>query len=137
MLNGGTCTLNALRKLNASSPDTASEIFDYLRDAPLYETVTAGGNDFLLVHSGIDNFDKNKRLSQHSADDFLWTRPSIDDEYFDGIITVFGHTPTVSYGKEYTGKNLKTKTWIDIDVGAGFGQEPILLRPDDFREFRL
>ncbi len=137
MLNGGTCTLNALKKLNASSPETVADIFDYLRDAPLYEAVTAGNNDFLLVHSGIDNFDKNKKLSQYTADDFIWAWPSIEDTYFDGIITVFGHTPTMSYGKEYTGKILKTKTWIDIDVGAGFGQEPILLRLDDFKEFRL
>ncbi len=136
MLNGGTVTLNALKRLNAVSPDTISEIFDYLRDAPLYETVTAGNNDFLLVHSGIANFDKTKKLSQYSSDDFIWARPSIDDAYFDGIITVFGHTPTASYGKEYAGKILKTKTWIDIDVGAGFGQEPILLRLDDFAEER-
>ena len=29
------------------------------------------------------------------------------------------------------------RTWIDIDVGAGFGQEPVLLRLDDFEEFRM
>lgn len=63
MLNGGDVTLKALQKLKKNSPDTVLDILDYLRDAPLYEAVTAGERDFLLVHSGIDNFDKNKKLS--------------------------------------------------------------------------
>lgn len=137
MLNGGDVTLKALRELKQNSPDTVLDILDYLRDAPLYEAITAGENDFLLVHSGIDRFDKNKKLSQYSADDFLWAWPELSDEYFEDILTVFGHTPTMSFGEAYTGKILKTKTWIDIDVGAGFGQEPVLLRLDDFREFKL
>lgn len=137
MLNGGDVTLKALCELKKNSPDTVLEILDYLHDAPLYEAVTAGENDFLLVHSGIDRFDKNKKLSQYSADDFLWAWPSLDDEYFEDIVTVFGHTPTMSFGEAHTGKILKTKTWIDIDVGAGFGQEPVLLRLDDLKEFKL
>lgn len=137
MFNGGDLTLAYLRELNKTSPETVANILDYLHDTPFYEAITIGENDFLLVHSGVDNFDKNKKLSQYSSDDFLWAWPEIDDEYFDDIITVFGHTPTMSYGEEYTGKIIKTKTWINIDVGAGFGQEPVLLRLDDFKEFQL
>ena len=135
MQNGGDVTLKALQKLNKSSPETVSYILDYLRDAPLYETVSTEGNDFLLVHSGIDNFNKSKKLFQYTANDFLWTWPELSGEYYDDIITVFGHTPTLSYGKEYTGKTLKTRTWIDIDVGAAYGQKPVLLRLDDLQEF--
>lgn len=135
MQNGGDVTLKALQKLNKSSPETVSYILDYLRDAPLYETVSTEGNDFLLVHSGIDNFNKSKKLFQYTANDFLWTWPELSDEYYDDIITVFGHTPTLSYGKEYTGKTLKTRTWIDIDVGVAYGKKPVLLRLDDLQEF--
>ncbi len=134
-LNGGDITLNALHKLNQVSPETVSDILDYLHDAPLYEAITAGGNDFLLVHAGIDNFDKSKKLSHYAADDFLWAWPELSNEYFDDVITVFGHTPTLSYGKEYTGKIIRTKTWIDIDVGTAYGQKPVLLRLDDLKEF--
>ena len=74
-------------------------------------------------------------MSQYTVNDFLWTWPELPDEYFDDIITVFGHTPTLSYGKEYTGKILKTRTWIDIDVGVAYGQKPALLRLDDLQEF--
>lgn len=71
MQNGGNATLKAFRELQSTSPDKVSYIFAYLHDAPLYETVRAGENTFLLVHSGIDNFDRSKKISQYSADDFL------------------------------------------------------------------
>ena len=135
MLNGGDVTLKALRELGKTSPDAVADILDYLHDAPLYEAVTAGGNDFLLVHSGIDNFDKNKKLSQYTVDNFLWAWAELTDEYFDDVITVFGHTPTMSYGEQYKGKIIKTKTWIDIDVGTAYGQNPVLLCLDDLKEF--
>ena len=135
MQNGGDITLKAFRELRSTSPGTVLDILGYLHEAPLYEAITAGGNDFLLVHSGIDHFDKRKKLSQYSADDFLWARPTLEDEYFDDVITVFGHTPTMSYGERHTGKIIKTKTWIDIDVGAAYGQKPVLLRLDDLKEF--
>ncbi len=135
--NGGDVTLKALRELMQSSPETVADILDYLHDAPLYETVSIGGRDFLLVHSGLDNFDPQKKLSEYSADDFIWAWPEIDDEYFDDIITVFGHTPTMSYDHMNKGKILHTKTWIDVDVGVPYGNPPALLRLDDLKEFYL
>lgn len=137
MLNGGDVTLKSLSKLGKKSPETVRDIYDYLADAPLYEAVTAGDNDFILVHGGLENFRKDKKLSEYTADELIWCLPELDDEYFDDIITVFGHTPTMSYGDENKGKILKTRTWIDIDVGAAYGQEPILLRLDDLMEFSL
>ncbi len=137
MFNGGDITLAYLREMSKKSPETISDIFDYLRDAPLYETVSTENNDFLLVHSGLDNFEKGKKIYEYEIDDLLWCRPELDDEYFDDIITVFGHTPTLCYGSMYNGRIIRTKTWIDIDVGAASGNKPILLRLDDFREFKL
>lgn len=92
-------------------------------------------NDFLLVHAGLSHFDKDKKLSRYTADDFLWTWPELSDEYFDDVITVFGHTPTLVYGEEYTGKILKTRTRIAIDADVAYGQKPALLRLDDLKEF--
>ena len=40
IMNGGNVTLEELRKLPR---ETQEDIFDYLRDCPVYETVTAGG----------------------------------------------------------------------------------------------
>ena len=135
--NGGDVTLKVLRKLMQTDPDTVVDILDYLRDAPMYETVSIGDKDFLLVHSGLDNFSQNKKLADYTADEMLWARPNINQEYFDDVITVFGHTPTVSYGSKYNGMVLRTKTWIDIDVGVSDGNSPVLLRLDDMQEFKL
>lgn len=135
--NGGDVTLKTLRSLIQTEPDTLADILDYLREAPVYETVNVGNKDFLLVHSGLDNFDKNKKLSDYTVDELIWAWPEITDEYFDDIITVFGHTPTMSYDHANKGKILKTKTWIDIDVGVPYGNSPVLLRLDDIKEFYL
>lgn len=137
MLNGGAVTLNSLRRLKESSPEAISDILDYLHDAPLYEAVTVGENDFFLVHAGIDNFDKCKKITDYTSNDILWARPKLEDEYFGDIITVFGHTPTFCYGNKHNGRIIKTKTWIDIDIGVTAGNEPILLRLDDFKEYKL
>lgn len=135
--NGGDVTLKALRSLMQTEPDTVNDILDYLRDAPLYETVSVGNKDFLLVHSGLDNFDKNKKLADYTVDELIWAWPEITDEYFDDVTTIFGHTPTISYDHANKGKILKTKTWIDIDVGVPYGNSPALLRLDDLKEFYL
>lgn len=137
MLNGGDVTLKALRELNRTVRETLLEILDYLRDCPLYETVSAGGKDFVLVHGGLENFSPAKKLSDYTADELIWCWPEITDEYFDNAITVFGHTPTMSYDKEKKGKILFTHTWIDVDVGVPYGNKPALLRLDDFKEFYL
>lgn len=136
-LNGGDVTMKALSKLNKESPEIVADILDYLHDAPLYEAVTAGGKDYFLVHSGIDDFEKDKKISDYPTDAFIWAWPELDDEYFDDITTVFGHTPTKYYGEEYSNKIIKTRTWIAIDMGAGDGvTEPVLLRLNDMAEFR-
>lgn len=135
--NGGDITLKSLSKLNKESPETVIDILDYLQDAPLYETVSTENNDFLLVHSGLGNFNKNKKISDYSADEILWTWPEINDTYYDDIITIFGHTPTSCYGKKYKNKIIKTKTWIDIDMGAADGKtEPVLLCLNNMKEYR-
>ena len=132
MSNGGQTTLNELYSL----PHKKREyVFEYLREAPLYEVVTAGGKDYLLTHSGLGSFDKNKKISQYSPHDFLWNRPSLDTRYFDDITTVFGHTPTFLYGSMYKDRAVFTDTWIDIDTGAACGASPMLLRLDDLKEF--
>lgn len=134
--NGGAATLEALRALRSTAPERIANILEYLREAPLYEVVTVGERDFLLVHSGLGNFDLQKKITQYSTDELLWTRPLLEDVYFEHIRTIFGHTPTFYFGKEYAGKILKTKTWIDIDVGVSPERPPVLLRLDDFCEFR-
>lgn len=132
-LDGGDVTLKAMQKL---PKETQQDILDYLRDCPLYETLTIGNRDFILVHSGLDEFDPNKKISDYTSEELLWAWPDLTTVYYSDIMTVFGHTPTLGFGDEYDGKIIKTETWIDIDVGTGFGRQPVLLRLDDMKEFR-
>ena len=132
--DGGDVTLAAMHKI---SRDLQQDILDYLLDCPLYETVSAGGQDFILVHSGLGGFDGKKTIEEYSTEELLWNFPELTDVYYKKVTTVFGHRPTFSFGDEYDGRIVKTATWIDIDTGAGYGREPVLLRLDDMKEFRL
>jgi len=132
--NGGRVTFSELIKMNNSE---ALNIMKYLEKAPLYETVCANNKKFLLTHSGIGGFKKEKKLSEYSAEDFLWNRPEINQSYFDDVITVLGHTPTLFYGERFKGKTIITESWINIDTGAALGLSPMLLRLDDLKEFYL
>lgn len=135
--NGAEPTLRALRNLSKEDPDTLADILDYLREAPLYEAVSAGDRDFLLVHSGLGGFVPGKRLGDYTPEELLWHRPDPAERYFDRITTVLGHTPTGYYGREYAGRMLQTDTWINIDTGAGSGGVPMLLRLDDLMAFYM
>ncbi len=130
--NGATPTIRALRN---TDKETIGYIVEYLKDSPLFEKVTVGERDFLLVHGGIGNFEKDKHLNEYPPHDLLWTRPKIDDRYFEDTVTVIGHTPTQYYGSEYAGRAIFTDTWINIDTGAASGGSPMLLRLDDMKEF--
>lgn len=134
MADGGNVTLSAMKKIDR---DEQQDILEYLRDCPLYETLSIDDKDFILVHSGLGNFSKKKKMEEYTIDDLLWNWPELTDIYYENAITVMGHTPTLSYGEQYKDKIIYTKTWIDIDMGAGFGREPVLLRLDDMMEFRL
>ena len=134
LYNGGRVTINSLKAL---TPEERQDIFDYLLEAPLYEALSAGGRDYLLVHAGFNHFSADKKLSEYDPDDLIWTRTELDDRYFEDITTVFGHAPTMGYGEEYRGRIIRTDTWINIDVGAAYGEEAVLLRLDDLEEFRL
>lgn len=130
--NSAQPTLNALSAIRSSE---IKYILEYLREAPLYEAITVNEMDYILTHSGLGSFNKDKKLSDYSGTDLLWNRPNLDDKYFENMKVIFGHTPTVYYGDEYRGKILKTPTWVDIDVGAGLGLSPAMLRLDDMKEF--
>lgn len=135
--NGGAPTIAAMKKLTREAPDLAEGIWDYLQDAPLYDTVRSGGRNFILTHSGLGNFRPGKALEDYTPEELLMHRPELTEEYFPNATVVFGHTPTQLYGPEHTGKALRTDTWINIDTGAAAGGNPMLLRLDDGKEFYL
>lgn len=135
MRNGGGTTLAGMRKLLKQDPDLVEGILDYLREAPLYETVEAGGRQFVLVHGGLGNFEPDRPLESYTEHEILWTRPTADTAYYSEAMVILGHTPTVCYGMEHRGKAFRTETWINIDAGVSMGCGPMVLRLDDLTEF--
>ncbi len=134
LANGAAPTVDSLKALSESEREL---IYEYVEDAPLYEMVDAGERTFLLTHSGLGSFEKDKKLNEYTTHDFHWNRPSLEDRYFDDVTVVFGHTPTANYGSEYEGKFITTDTWVNIDTGAGWGFKPAMLRLDDMKEIYL
>ena len=79
--NGGDVTI---KSLSAQTPDVRFDILDYLEECPLYETVVVANRRFILVHGGLGNFAKNKRLSDYTKQELIWSRPSLLTEYSPG-----------------------------------------------------
>ena len=135
--NGGNLTIQAMDQLTKQDPDLAEGIWDFLRDAPLYDVLRVCGKTYILTHGGLGNFRPEKELDDYSPEELLMDRPDPSQRYFDRATVIFGHTPTQFYGEEYAGKALRTETWINIDTGAACGGSPMLLRLDDEKEFYL
>ena len=133
--NGAAPTIKGLRKLLKEEPDILEGILDYLQDAPLYDTIEVAGTTYILVHSGLENFRKDRLLDDYTPDELLWARPTLDTQYFDNATVIFGHTPTECFGEQYRGKIVKTDTWICVDVGAASGRSPMLLCLDTMEEY--
>ena len=126
---------DTVRGLFGISQEEREEIFRCLCTLAPYRTVSAGGREFVLTHSGLRDFAPQKSLDDYSLHDLIWNRPELSDRYFENKTTVFGHTPTSFINKKYMGKIIITDTWIDIDVGVGYGNPPVLLRLDDRAQF--
>lgn len=136
-MNGCAPTLNGFARLLATNPDMVDSILEYLLGSPLYVPLTVGDRSFVLTHGGLGDFSPDKELSEYTPFELLWSRPSLNQRYYDSITTVIGHTPTEYYGPEYKGKMLVTDTWIDIDTSAAYGGHPMLLRLDDMTPFYM
>ncbi len=132
--NGAAPTIDGL----ANEPhEMRRAIVAYLKDAPLYEEVSIGDKDFVLVHAGLGGYEAGKSIEEYSINDLVWTRPYYDTEYSEDFLTILGHTPTVFYGSKFKGRMMKTKTFYDIDTGASGGLDPMILCLDTLEEFYL
>ena len=112
--NGGQVTLDAFRELDA---DMKEGVLDYLADLPAYETVNAGGRDWLLVHSGVRGYKAGRDLDDYDPEDFC---ADDADRKVEGMTVICGHLPTTEHfdgmGEIYEGDG-----YYAIDCGAGRG----------------
>ena len=134
--NGAECTIQALSK---EPPETRQDILEYLEECPLMESINVKGTEYVLVHSGLGNYAKDKPLDAYTSDELLWERPQPDTQYDPQAYTVIvGHTPTCLYGEEHRNRMIKTDSWWNIDTGAAMPNgRPMLLCLDTQTEFYL
>lgn len=135
MDNGGSPSMKAMQHLTKRDPDLAEGIWDMLLDAPLYDIVRTGGHTFLLTHAGLGNFRPDKAMDDYTLEELTMHRPNLQERYFSNCRVILGHTPTLLYGDEFTGRALHRDTWTNIDTGAAAGGTPMLLRLEDMKEF--
>ena len=115
--NGGELSLADFLWLNGEDMQT---VWDYMTDMPLYQEVTAGGQQFVLVHGGLKNFSPSRPLDDYEPDEILWCRPELDTAYYPDKYVVFGHTPVQLLKTDAPAKIYQNGNLIDIDCGCVF-----------------
>ena len=135
LYNGGAVTIENLEKLKDENPGEFDKITEYLEKLPYFAEIEIEGKRFVFVHGGLKKFGSYKKLSSYDEYSLVWSRPGINEKYYSTKTVILGHTPTQLYGKKHNGRILKTETWIDIDIGAAYGNSPALLRLDDMKEY--
>lgn len=129
--DGGQVTLDAFRTLDA---EMREGIIDYLSDMTLYEEVTAGGKEYLLVHAGIAGFKKGIDLEDLKPEAFFTEALDLTKKYFDDKTVVVGHNPTTEENGG-NGKIFYGNGSIAIDCGEARGGTIGCLRLDDLKEY--
>lgn len=131
--NGCKTTVEELHQLDREGQLSVTE---YLKNALAYELVGVNGQQFLLVHAGLMNFDPAAPLSEYALYELVWARPDYSKPYFEDIITVTGHTPTMHIpGCPAPGRIFKQNNHVVIDCGASIGGSLACLRLDDMKEY--
>ncbi len=114
--NGSDTTISEFRQL---SPDMRDEVMEFMLNFSMYEEVSAGGQDFLLVHAGLGDYEPGKDIDEYSLKNLVWDRADYETQYFDDIYVVSGHTPTQFIeGNPKPGYIYKHNNHIAIDCGC-------------------
>ena len=114
--NGAKTTIDEFRQL---SREMQEEVIDFIKDMSIYEELTVGGQDYLLVHAGLGNFDPARTIDDYSLHDLIWKEADYSRQYFDDKIVITGHTPTQFIkGNPKPGFIYRHQNHLAIDCGA-------------------
>lgn len=115
-LNGCSTTIDEFAELD---DETKHAVIDFMKEFLIYEEVTAGDKDYLLVHAGLGNFLPEKDIEEYTLYELIWDRADYDFQYFDDKYVVTGHTPTqIIEENPAPGYIYKDNNHIAIDCGA-------------------
>ncbi|MBR1470486.1 MAG: serine/threonine protein phosphatase [Lachnospiraceae bacterium] len=116
--NGSMTTTDEFRRLDR---ERQQEVYDYLRDFLVYEELEVNGQKYLLVHAGLGNFSPEKEMEDYSLMELVWDRADFEEQYFDDVYVVSGHTPTQLIEENpKPGYIYRANNHIAIDCGSCF-----------------
>ncbi len=114
--NGSTTTINEFRGLSA---EDKHDVIDFIKEFLIYDEVTAGDKDYLLVHAGLGNYEPQKDIEDYSLYDLVWIPADYNVTYYEDKYVVTGHTPTLLIeDNPDPGFIFKKNNHIAIDCGA-------------------
>lgn len=91
--NGADTTIAEFCRLDS---ETQKRVINYIKNMHKYVNVKVGNRKYLLVHAGLGNYSRNKKLGDYSIKELVWMRNDYSEKYFDKAFTITGHTPTQS-----------------------------------------
>ena len=112
---GGMSTLEAFK---GADEDTKEGFLEYLSELPVFEEAEVKGKEYVLVSSGIGNFEAKKDLSEYALEDFISESFDLDKSYYRSKNIIVGylgyeHTPEGQRGK-INSKNGNTALACDM-----------------------
>ena len=117
--DGGDTTLKQFLKLKQ---DEREALLEYLEEFSLYEEISVGGRDYVLVHAGIEPYVEGKPIEEYTLHELIFKSPEGRESYFKDKTVIYGHTPTFARGEEYDSKVFFGEGKINIDCGAVYGK---------------
>ena len=133
MRNGGLPTMQAFSSLEEHE---RRKLLRYLLSLPLEIDLTIQGRAYRLVHAAPSEC--MPEGCGNKTEFCVWTRIDPRDEWLDGRIVLFGHTPTAYYGSELPMRIMRFENNIALDCGMASGRPHGrlgCLRLDDMAEF--
>ena len=138
MENGGDATVLSLYRYSDSA---RLRILEYIREMPLYLSLTVGEREFLLVHAGIGDYVEGKPMEEYTARELVWSAPDLHTPLWEdkNKYLIVGHTPTMLISRQKPPMIYRAKSRvIDIDCGNAYrsvGGRLGCLRLEDMQEF--
>ncbi|MDY4892192.1 MAG: metallophosphoesterase [Agathobacter sp.] len=114
---GGQQTIDEFHRL---SMEDRQDIIDYLEEFTLFEEVHVGGQDFVIVHAGLTNFDRSRRLEDYGIHELIFNPPDYNTVYFPDKFLVTGHLPTRAIEGAKPDCIMMWNHHIAIDCGSGY-----------------
>ena len=116
--NGSKSTIDEFRKLDTEGK---MGVIDFIKELLIYEEISVGDKDYLLVHAGLGNYSPQKDIEDYSLHELIWARADYDVQYFEDTYVITGHTPTqMIKDNPDPGFIFRRNNHIAIDCGASY-----------------